>query len=78
MRLREEDLRSVVGTCPLIASGSRDLWEAEKKGGEKITNSVRVFYCPFGQGKSELFSNVAAPPHMVPYVIGMGKDAHAT
>ena len=35
-------------------------------------------YCPFGEGKSGIFSNVAAPPHMVPYVIGMGKDAHAT
>ena len=36
MRLREEDLRSVVGTCPFIASSSRDVWEVEKKGGEKM------------------------------------------
>ena len=44
---------------------------------ECITVSVRVSIL-LGEGKSEIVPNVAAPPHMVPYVIGMGKDAHAT
>ena len=36
-------------------------------------------HCAFVEGKSEFFSsNVAAPPHMVPYVISMGKGAHTS